>query len=49
MTTRFLRRKAPCRRRLPQGVPRNLPPHLMRDIGLCPAPERARLPLLPLW
>ncbi|WP_158275518.1 hypothetical protein [Maritimibacter sp. 55A14] len=32
-----------------RGVPRDLSPHLMRDIGLEPWPERPLLPLHLLW
>lgn len=37
------------RRRIPRGVSRDLPPHLMRDIGLDPWPERPQSPFPPLW
>ncbi|WP_272008895.1 hypothetical protein [Roseovarius sp. ZX-A-9] len=30
-------------------LPHDLPPHIMRDIGLTPWPERQRLPFQPLW
>jgi hypothetical protein len=49
MTLTFLRTGARHRRRVPHGVPRDLPPHLMRDIGLDPWPDRPRLPFHPLW
>lgn len=45
MTLSFLRTAA--RRRL--RIPRDLPPHLMRDIGLDPWPDCPRLPFHPLW
>ncbi|SFT91114.1 hypothetical protein SAMN05216236_11263 [Sedimentitalea nanhaiensis] len=32
-----------------RGIPRELPPYLMRDIGLEPCPERPRLPFHSLW
>ena len=34
MIIRLFHRKATLRRPIPRGVPRDLPPHLMRDIGL---------------
>jgi hypothetical protein len=37
-----------ARRRL-RGVPRNLPPYLMRDIGLEPRVEPHRAPSTLLW
>lgn len=40
MTIPFLRTDARHRHR----IPRNLPPHLMRDICLDPWPDRPRLP-----
>jgi hypothetical protein len=49
MTLSFFHTDVRHRRRIPRGVPRDLPPHLMRDIGLDPWPERPRLPLHPLW
>ena len=45
MTLRFLRPGARHRRHVPRGVPPDMTPHLMRDIGLEPWPERPRLPL----
>ncbi len=45
MTFSFLRTDVRHRRRMA----RDLPPHLMRDIGLDPWPERPRVPLHPLW
>jgi hypothetical protein len=36
-------------RRIPRGVPRNLSPRLMRDIGLEPWPERLQFPPRHLW
>ncbi len=44
MTLSFLRTAARHRHRIPRGLPRDLPPHLMRDIGLDPTPGRPRLP-----
>ena len=49
MTLSFLRTAVRQRHRIPLGVPRDLPPHLMRDIGLDPRPDRPRLSLHPLW
>ncbi|MDX5413143.1 MAG: hypothetical protein LPK02_08865 [Rhodobacterales bacterium] len=49
MTFPIFHCKAPGRRRAPRGVPRDLSPHLMRDIGLYPWPDRTRLPFHPLW
>jgi hypothetical protein len=49
MTLSLLRKGARYRRRIPRGVPRDLPPHLMRDIGLDPWPDHPRLPIHPLW
>lgn len=49
MTIPFFRRVFPPRRHSCRGVPRELPPHLMRDIGLEPWPERPRLNLHALW
>ncbi|WP_190325672.1 hypothetical protein [Salipiger aestuarii] len=49
MTLSFLRTAARHRHRIPRGVPRDLPPHLMRDIGLDLWPDRPRLPFHPLW
>ncbi|WP_425071014.1 hypothetical protein [Sagittula sp. S175] len=49
MTFSFLRTVVRHRRRIPQGVPRDLPPHLMRDIGLDSWPDRPLLPFHPLW
>ncbi|MBD3787192.1 MAG: hypothetical protein IE922_09505 [Sphingomonadales bacterium] len=49
MTLLFRRRGARHRHRIQRGVPRDLPPHLMRDIGLDPWPDRPRLPFHPLW
>lgn len=48
MTWLFLSRKDRRHRNL-RRLPANLPPHLMRDIGLQPWPERPRLPFHPLW
>lgn len=45
MTFPRLRKATRQGHRIPRGVPRGLPPHLMRDIGLEPWPERPRLPL----
>lgn len=49
MTLSFLRIGARHCRHIPRGVPRDLSPHLMRDIGLDPWPDRPRLPFHPLW
>lgn len=49
MTLSLFSKGARCRRRMPRGVPRDLPPYLMRDIGLDPWPEHPRLPFHPLW
>lgn len=43
----FLR--PPRKQRRPRGVPRHLPPYLMRDIGLEPWPERPRICLFHSW
>lgn len=48
MTVPFLSSGPPQRRRILRGVPRDLAPHLMRDIGLDPWPDRPRLPFHPL-
>jgi hypothetical protein len=37
-----------CRRAL-RDFPRDRPPHLMRDIGLNPSPDRKHLTFHPLW
>ncbi|MFC6686843.1 hypothetical protein [Jhaorihella thermophila] len=49
MTLPFLRTSARHRHRILRGVPCDLPPRLMRDIGLDPWPDRSRLPFHPLW
>lgn len=49
MTILFFHRKDADRRRTLRGVPRDLPSHLMRDIGLNPWPDRPRSPFHPLW
>ncbi|MFD1194721.1 hypothetical protein ACFQ3C_08560 [Seohaeicola saemankumensis] len=49
MTFPIFRHKDPVCRQALRGVPRDLPPHLMRDIGLDPWPDRMRLPFHPLW
>lgn len=49
MTIPFFRRPDTDRRRILRDVPRNLPPHLMRDIGLDPWPEGPRLPFHSFW
>ncbi len=49
MTLPLLRTGNRHRRRIPRAVPRDFSPHMMRDIGLAPWPERPRLPVLPLW
>ncbi len=49
MTLSLLSNGARHRRRLPRGVPRDLSPRMMRDIGLDPWPERPRFTLYPLW
>ena len=48
MTLPFLHARGQRRHRIPRGVPRDLPPHLMRDIGLDPWPDRPRLTFHPL-
>lgn len=48
MTFPFLPSREAARRRR-RGVPRDLPPYLMRDIGLPPWPEPPRIPSPPLW
>jgi len=49
MTISLFSKGARHRRRLLLGVPRDLSPRMMRDIGLDPWPERPRIPLYPLW
>ncbi|SEI54073.1 hypothetical protein SAMN05444007_101499 [Cribrihabitans marinus] len=49
MIVTVLRIFARHRRCTPRGVPHGLPPHVMRDIGLKPSPERRRFPFHPLW
>jgi hypothetical protein len=49
MTLSLFNKGARHRRRIPRGVPRDLPPHLMRDIGLDPWPKRPHKPFYPLW
>ncbi len=49
MTLPFLRPTRRHRRGIPRGVPRDLPPYLMRDIGLNPWPERPRIAFHLLW
>mgnify|MGYP000654589251 CR=1 FL=1 len=49
MTHWFLNGLVLRRRRIPRGVPRDLSPEMMRDIGLDPWPERPRIPFYPLW
>lgn len=49
MTLPFFRKDTRPRRNIPRGVPRDLSPHLMRDIGLDPWPDHPRLPIHPLW
>ncbi|WP_343081375.1 hypothetical protein [Ostreiculturibacter nitratireducens] len=49
MNLPFLRTAALHRHRIRRGVARDLPPHLMRDIGLDPWPDRPLLPFHPLW
>lgn len=49
MTIPFLSRNLRHRRRIPRGVPRNLPPHLMRDIGLDPWPGDRPRPVSVPW
>lgn len=50
MTFSLFRHDDRRRRQLARrSVPRDLSPHLMRDIGLEPWPERPRLPFHPLW
>ena len=49
MTLFFLRTAARYWHRISRVVPCDLPPHLMRDIGLDTWPDRPRLPFHPLW
>jgi hypothetical protein len=49
MNLSFLHTAARHRHRILRGVPRDLPPHLMRDIGLDPWSDRPRLPFHQLW
>lgn len=48
MTLSFLRTTARHRHRIARSVPRDLPPHLMRDVGLDPWPDRPRFAFHPL-
>lgn len=45
----FFNRDTPLRRRIPLGVPRDLSPHLMRDIGLESWPDLPRIRYHALW
>lgn len=49
MTPLFRRTHARQRRQISHGAPRRLSPHVMRDIGFDPWPERPRLPFHLLW
>mgnify|MGYP001341659216 CR=1 FL=1 len=49
MTIPFFHHKDPLCRRISLAVPRDLFPHLMRDIGPDPSPERPRIAFHPLW
>lgn len=49
MTFSLFPRRDRQNRPVPKGVPRDLSPHLMRDIGFDPWPDRRRLPHYPLW
>lgn len=49
MIVRLFHRKATLCRPVPRGVPRDLPPRLIRDIGLCPVRESPRRPAHVLW
>lgn len=49
MTLRFWHSPNRYRRPVPRRVLRDLSPHMMRDIGLDPWPERQRLSLRLHW
>lgn len=49
MTFLIFHFKDPGRRRALRDFPCDLPPHLMRDIGLNPSPDRKHLTFHPLW
>lgn len=45
----IFRRRSPRRRQTPFRLPPDLPPHILRDLGLPPRPDDPRIPLTPLW
>ncbi|MCV2866652.1 hypothetical protein [Defluviimonas sp. WL0075] len=45
----FLRRNLRRSQGIPHELPRDLPSHIMRDIGLDPWPETASRRFHPLW
>ncbi len=49
MTISLFNKGVRYRRRIPRGVPHNLSPQMMHDIGLDPWPAHPRLPFDPLW
>lgn len=49
MTISLFNKDARHRRRILRGLPRDLSPKMMRDIGLEPWPERPRFLFYPLW
>jgi hypothetical protein len=49
MTIAFFHPNDADRRCTLRGLLRNLPPHLIHDIGLDPWPNRTRLPFHPLY
>lgn len=49
MSPFFFRRVRKRFHRIPRGIPRDLSPYLMRDIGLEPWPERPHMIFHPLW
>lgn len=49
MTLSFFTKGARHRLRISRGLPCDLPPHLLRDIGLDPLPVFPRLSFYPLW
>ncbi|WP_420415790.1 hypothetical protein [Marinovum algicola] len=49
MIISFFRRWRSHPDRIFRRLPPDLPPHMMRDIGLPPRPDRPRIPLNRLW